>query len=153
MRRALVIVVLVASSALAESPVVYPLQRLPLVFSHRAHLARGATCATCHASAATSRPAVDNLIPTEAACRACHAIDRAQPTKQARPVAACAGCHVGYAPDRAVERVYVTPPPLKFDHSAHGSVGCERCHPVRGVDLATTAPLPTMASCFSCHAG
>ena len=143
--------VLSRSSSAGDSPVVYPLQRLPLVFSHRAHLARGATCAACHASAATSRSAVDNLIPTEAACRACHAIDRAQPTKQTRPVAACTGCHVGYAADRAVERVYVTPPPLKFDHSAHGSVGCERCHPVRDVELATVAQLPTMASCLACH--
>src|SRR5258708_32600460 len=108
MRRAVVIVALFASSALAESPVVYPLQRLPLVFSHRAHLARGATCASCHAGAATSRSAVDNLIPTEAACRACHAIDRADPTKQARPVAACPGCHAGYAADHPGQRVYAT---------------------------------------------
>lgn len=136
----------------AFSPVVYPLQRLPLVFSHRAHLARGATCAGCHPTASTSRSAVDNLIPTEAECRTCHAIDRAQPGKVARPVAACAGCHLGYAPDQAVERVYVTPPPLKFDHAAHGKVGCEDCHAVRGVDLATTAQLPTMASCLRCHA-
>ena len=134
------------------SPVVYPAQRLPLVFSHARHLARGATCALCHPAATTSRSAVDDLIPTEAACRACHAIDRAQPTKQATPVAACAGCHVGYAPDRPVARVYLVPPPLEFDHAAHAKWPCARCHgDMTQVDLATTRQLPTMASCLDCH--
>ena len=133
------------------SPVVYPPQRLPLIFSHQKHLARGATCDKCHASAATSRSAVDNLIPTEAACRACHAIDRADPNKVATPVAACAGCHPGYTPGAVVERVYVMPSTIKFDHSAHAKSTCESCHPVRSVDLATTRQLPTMASCLSCH--
>jgi hypothetical protein len=136
----------------AWSPVVYPEQRLPLIFSHGKHLARGATCATCHPTATTSRSALDNLIPTEAACRACHPIDRALPNKVATPVAACAGCHVGYTPGAVVARVYLTPAPLKFDHSAHASSPCERCHgDMRAVDLATTQQLPTMASCLTCH--
>jgi hypothetical protein len=134
------------------SPVVYPEQRLPLVFSHAKHLARGATCLTCHASAPASRSALDNLIPTEAACRACHPIDRSDPTKQATPVAACAGCHVGYTPGGVIERVYLTPAPIKFDHSAHAKASCESCHgDMRSVDLATTRQLPTMASCLTCH--
>jgi hypothetical protein len=156
-KRVALLVLLACAAALADdappewSPIVYPLQRLPLVFSHAKHLARGATCAQCHPDAATSRSAVDNLIPTEAACRACHAIERDKPTKQASPVAACAGCHVGYAPDRTIERVYLTPPPLKFDHSAHAATACEGCHPVRGVDLATTRELPAMSACLQCH--
>jgi hypothetical protein len=136
----------------AWSPVVYPEQRLPLIFSHGKHLARGATCATCHPAATTSRSALDNLIPTEAACRQCHAIDRADPYKQATPVAACAACHEGWAPDRPVARVYVMSGPLKFAHAAHAHVPCERCHgDLRAVDLATTRQLPTMASCLTCH--
>jgi hypothetical protein len=134
------------------SPVVYPPQRLPLIFSHAKHLARGATCVQCHAAAPTSRSAIDNLIPTEAACRACHAIDRSDPNKQATPVAACAACHPGYTPGAVVERVYVMPAPLKFDHAAHGKTSCETCHrDIRKVDLATTSQLPTMASCLTCH--
>ncbi|MEO7095197.1 MAG: cytochrome c3 family protein, partial [Polyangiales bacterium] len=80
------------------SPVVYPEQRLPLAFSHAKHLARGSTCTTCHASATTSRSAVDNLIPTEAACRACHPIDRADVTKTVAgaPPAACIACHPSF---------------------------------------------------------
>jgi hypothetical protein len=136
----------------AWSPVVYPEQRLPLTFSHQKHLGRGTTCDACHLNAAKSQSAIDNLIPTEAACRTCHQIDRTQPAKAATPVAACVGCHPGFEPDLPVARVYLTPSPLKFDHSAHAKQACESCHTdIRKVDLATTRQLPTMTSCFSCH--
>ena len=159
MKTALAILVLLVAGAVvagerdtAWSPVVYPEQRLPLVFSHAKHLARGATCTNCHTDAQRSRSAVDNLIPTEAACRACHPIDRNQPDKQATPIAACAACHLGFAKDQPVQRVYLTPSPLKFDHSAHGKQTCESCHgDMTKVDLATTRQLPTMSSCFGCH--
>lgn len=134
------------------SPVVYPPQRLPLIFSHAKHLARGATCAQCHPAATTSRSSVDNLIPTEAACRACHAIERHLPDKVATPPAACVACHPGYTPGAVVQRVYVMAAPLKFDHAAHAKTSCETCHAgMREVDLATTAQLPTMATCLRCH--
>lgn len=136
------------------SPVVYPEQRLPLAFSHAKHLGRGATCATCHPSATTSRSAVDNLIPTEAACRACHPIDRADVTKTVAgaPPAACVACHPAFVPGQPVERVYLTPTPLKFDHAAHLKTPCQSCHgDMTKVDMATDKQLPTMASCLQCH--
>lgn len=134
------------------SPVVYPPQRLPLIFSHAKHLARGTTCAQCHPAATTSRSSVDNLLPTELECRGCHAIDRSQPAKQATPTAACAACHPGYTPGAVVERTYVMASPLKFDHAAHARQACDACHgDLRKVDLATTRDLPTMQSCLSCH--
>ena len=135
------------------SPVVYPLQRLPLVFSHARHLGRGTPCAACHPDAQTSRSAVDDLLPTEAACRACHPIDRARPdlVAPAAPPVACRTCHPGYAPG-SVARVYLPPPPLKFDHAAHRGSPCASCHgDLRTVDLATTEQLPTMATCLGCH--
>src|SRR5262245_22486839 len=100
-------VVLAGGESSTQSPVVYPPQRLPIVFSHATHLARGTPCEACHAAARTSRSAVDNLIPTEAECRACHAIDRTQPTKVATPVAACTACHPGYTPGATVARTLV----------------------------------------------
>jgi hypothetical protein len=136
------------------SPVVYPAQRLPLIFSHAAHLARGAACATCHAAATTSRSAVDNLIPTEAECRPCHPIDRADPERvvAGAPPARCRACHPGWSPGVPVERVYLTPPPLKFSHAAHAGAPCASCHgDLTQVALATTRHLPTMASCLGCH--
>jgi hypothetical protein len=138
------------------SPVVYPAQRLPITFSHARHLGRGTACTACHATAETSRSAVDDLLPAEAACRACHPIDRAQPDLVVpdAPPAACRACHPGFSPDTpgAVARIYLTPPPLKFDHSAHRATPCDGCHSdLRTVDLATTRQLPTMASCLRCH--
>ena len=136
------------------SPVVYPMQRLPLTFSHGKHLARGTACAACHPAATTSRSAVDNLIPTEAECRACHPIDRADPERvvAGAPPARCRACHPGWSPGVPVEQVYLTPPPLKFSHAAHAKAPCASCHgDLTKVDLATTRQLPTMASCLGCH--
>lgn len=138
----------------AWSPVMYPPQQLPLTFSHAAHLGRGATCAMCHPGATTSQSAVDNLIPTEAACRACHPIDRAQPelVVAGAPPTRCLACHPGYRAGAPVERVVLTPPPLKFAHAAHTATPCATCHgDLARVDLATARQLPTMATCLSCH--
>ena len=136
------------------SPVVYPAQRLPLVFSHAAHLGRGTPCAACHPAASSSRSAVDNLLPTEAACRPCHPIDRSQPdlVVAGAPPVACRACHPGYTAGAPVARTYIPPPPLKFDHSAHRAAPCESCHgDLRNVALATAQHLPTMAACLRCH--
>jgi Cytochrome c7 and related cytochrome c len=138
----------------AWSPVVYPAQRLPLTFSHATHLTRGAECVGCHPAGTTSRSAVDNLLPTESACRACHPIDRAQPelVVAGAPPVACRTCHPGYVTGVPVARMVLVAPPLKFDHAAHKGTGCVGCHgELRMVDLATTQQLPTMASCLRCH--
>jgi hypothetical protein len=128
------------------SPIVYPAQRVPLVFSHQRHLARGTTCAACHPGATTSRAAADNLIPTERECRACHQIDRAAPD------ARCATCHPGYTPGAVVARVYLTPAPLTFAHAAHVATPCAGCHgDLTRSDHATRTHLPTMTSCLACH--
>lgn len=134
------------------SPVIYPEQRIPLIFSHAKHARIGVACVACHAGAKTSTSAVDNLLPTELECRACHAIDRAQPEKVATPPARCAACHPNYQPDKPVARVYLETPPLKFDHAAHAKQTCESCHgDLSKVDLATREHLPTMQSCLGCH--
>lgn len=155
---AVAVVLGLAGAGLADptawSPVVYPAQRLPVTFSHAAHLGRGAACAACHPTATTSRSAVDNLLPTEAACRACHPIDRAQPelVVAGAPPVACRACHPGYVVGLPVARLVLVPPPLKFDHRAHQATPCEGCHgDLRAVALATTQQLPTMASCLRCH--
>ena len=136
------------------SPVVYPTQHLPLIFSHAKHARLGIACAACHPDAATSRSAVDNLLPTETQCRACHPIDRADPERvvAGAPPARCAACHLGYAPGKPIERVRLETPPLKFDHAAHAKTPCSGCHgDLSKVDLATRAHLPTMQSCLACH--
>jgi hypothetical protein len=141
------------------SPVVYPEQRIPLVFTHAAHLERGLGCVDCHERAPTSRSAVDNLLPGEAACRPCHPIDRADPTKQVDgPPARCDACHVGYVVGEPPARVHLPPPNLKFDHAAHVARGmaCSGCHgdlAAEGIALATRDQLPRMRLCLTCHDG
>ncbi len=131
------------TSPTAASPsVLYPPRRDVLVFSHARHAARGATCDRCHPAATTSRSSVDLLLPTEAACRACHAIDRAAPT-----AASCGACHRGFSPTAAVPRVSSEPPALKFSHAAHAKTNCRQCHAL----VADRLALPSMASCLGCH--
>ncbi len=132
---------------------VFPLQRLPLTFSHARHLGRGdVVCTDCHTRAATSRSALDRLTPDEAACRRCHAIDRGQPARDDHPVTACVACHPGWQADRAVERIDIPPPAIKFSHAAHAATACAACHPgVAQADLATRDHLPRMDACLTCH--
>ncbi|MBT8495395.1 MAG: cytochrome c3 family protein [Deltaproteobacteria bacterium] len=143
-----------------RSSVIYPPQSLPLKFSHELHVGKLQTsCEFCHQRAESSQSSVDNLLPTEAACRACHAIDRSKPLKQVgkgAPPARCDACHVGYQPGGTVARVVIPPPNLKFDHKKHVAQGmsCASCHGdmvTNKVGLATRAQLPRMQQCLDCH--
>lgn len=145
-----------AAPAFGQSPLVFPDQKLPLRFSHKQHLALNVKCDFCHESAPGSRVSSDRLTPNEDVCATCHRIDRADPTKQAKPVAACDGCHGGFSGQGEPPRIEILPPYLRFNHQAHFSRGieCVRCHPgVPQADLATRKELPRMTPCLSCHDG
>jgi hypothetical protein len=151
-----------ARAGTAPSPVIYPPQVVPLTFDHAQHARLGLKCDGCHAAAATSVAASDDLIPGEVACRDCHKIDRTQPEKavaKGEPAARCIACHVGWSGAQALAeppRVRMPTPNLKFNHKVHVSreFGCELCHAsVSMGGLATTADLPTMALCLGCHDG
>ena len=45
------------------SPLIYPAETIPIRFDHAAHARLGATCESCHNTAAQSTAAADNLIP------------------------------------------------------------------------------------------
>ncbi|HXU60281.1 MAG TPA: cytochrome c3 family protein [Polyangia bacterium] len=155
--------------ARGPSPLIYPGESLPIRFDHAVHARLGATCEGCHASAAGSTTAADNLIPPEAACRGCHKIDRANPTKSVaagQGAARCDACHAdaagaGWMPGAdggATEppRVVMPRPNLKFNHRLHASRGiaCALCHTAAaGQGMVTRADLPMMASCLGCHDG
>lgn len=143
-------------AAASPSRVVYPAQRLPLVFSHTLHVGElGAACVDCHTAATTSRSVVDRLTPGEDACRTCHAIDRARPAGTgAGPATACVACHPGYEPGASVARIFIPTPHLKFSHAAHATTACRTCHgDMTKVDLATRDHLPAMETCLTCHDG
>ncbi len=155
------------------SPLIYPAESIPIRFDHARHAKVGATCEGCHLAATASTSAADNLIPPEAACRVCHKIDRAQPTKAVpagQAPARCDACHVAsstgaeagdgrWMPTRPVDqppRVLLAHPNLKFNHRLHAARGmaCSLCHAgAENVAVVTRADLPLMATCLGCHDG
>ena len=140
----------------AAGEVIYPPQRLPMTFTHARHLERGMACIDCHVTALSSTSAVDRLVPTEAVCTRCHAIDRKQTAglMSSAPTGACVTCHLGFSTAVPVDRVDIPSPSLKFSHAAHAKTTCISCHGdlrAQGVGLATRAQLPKMASCMTCH--
>jgi hypothetical protein len=157
-------------AALPPSPLIFPAQSLPLRFDHARHLKLGARCETCHVTAPSSTSANDDLIPAEAACRACHEIDRARPDKPTpagAPAARCDACHLvdgapgaaGWMPRPgypAPPRARLPNPNLKFNHQLHvgRGVGCEACHANVAMEgMATRLDLPKMSLCLACHDG
>jgi hypothetical protein len=158
------------------SPLIYPAETIPLRFDHAQHARLGATCEGCHLSAQTSTSAADNLMPREAACRACHKIDRAQPEKtvpKGQGAARCDACHAdnfgnawmpGVGADAGADqgrpaeppRVVLARPNLKFNHQLHAArgVACTTCHVNAATQaMVTRADLPMMATCLACHDG
>jgi len=134
------------------SPAVYPRQTLPLSFSHLEHARRGLDCVPCHADVLESTRAADRLLPGEAACTGCHAIDRNAPDGK------CAVCHPGWNGAGEPPRAVIPTPNLKFSHKVHASrnIACAACHGDlvgEGVGLATREQLPRMATCLGCHDG
>lgn len=136
--------------------VVYQPVRAAVRFSHQAHSTRDTTCLSCHAQAATSRQVSDNLLPTEAACTACHAIDRSQPTRSAvtgQPPTACATCHPSWTMGAVISPTWLPPAAIHFSHAAHQQSACSDCHGTAAQLDAVVGPRPgvKMAVCLSCH--
>ncbi len=149
------------------SPVVIPDQEIPVRFSHKSHIAEGATCLDCHGTVTKSIRASDNNLSAEETCFDCHDVE----DDTADPPAACDTCHPGYKGELppGVERTQthkakVHPPTsnlptprLRFPHKIHLAKGasCNQCH--AGVDKVDYAhrdnALPTMGTCLECHDG
>jgi len=145
----------------APSPVIFPRQTLPLSFSHLDHGKLGLECAACHADALRSTRAADVLMPGEAACAGCHAIDRTRPDKEVaagEPDARCSSCHPGWNGAGEPPRIVIPTPNLKFNHQVHAArnIACAACHgdfQAEGIGLATRNQLPRMSLCLACHDG
>lgn len=125
-------------------------ERAPSVkFSHSYHMNEaGVTdCSLCHAAAATSKFAADNLAATHEACVTCH-----EEQVNDAEMLQCGYCHKNTSD-------YQATPPVKrellFSHEAHAAmegVSCTTCHAgVDKTDYVTAANFPSMATCNTCH--
>jgi Cytochrome c3 len=96
-------------------------------FSHRAHLAMGMECTTCHVTAAASTRVEDNNLP---------------------PARVCAGCHdsVAVKEPRATAVAH-------FSHATHvKALACVKCHAgMETSEVTSKANFPPMATCVGCH--
>lgn len=152
--RAAVVLRVARPAPAAAGSVIYPVQALPLRFSHARH--GTVACLDCHAAAATSASATDRLLPGEAVCARCHPVDRREPARvvAGQPAAACVACHPDYRDGLPVARVQILTPNLKFSHAAHATAACATCHAgAATAEVSSAALLPTMATCVTCHDG
>ncbi len=119
----------------AEKP--KPAESPKFTFPHSTHVDAGIKCLTCHggiAQATAIGPTVQLALPSGDAAKG------------------CADCHTdklpAAPPPRHVERT------LTFSHAAHLPYvkgDCSRCHTALVEAGQTTAPVPPMSTCTSCH--
>jgi hypothetical protein len=126
-------------------------------FSHKLHLKLKLACTGCHAQAAASTRADDNLLPKKEVCAGCHK-EVTIPAAPATPITHFShALHLrlgNVAPllARAIDiKIFLSPP---GDERAHlnGTNPCTACH--RGLEeseTVTAAALPRMADCLVCH--
>ena len=136
-------------------------------FSHRVHLERKIDCPVCHAAAAGSQAAADNLLPKPDVCANCHTGDRklaaAPSIKSPRKLTVTKfdhRLHVKLGPAvpatmlKAIEtKGYLADPRnLREQLAVAGKHPCTGCH--RGLeksDSVSMAAFPHMADCLTCH--
>ena len=121
----------------------------PIPFSHRAHIAKGFDCKTCHP---VPEPGDFATIPETSICMSCHRTVK----KESAAIQRLAGLHEQNKP---VEwrRVYRLPDYVFFSHKEHltkDGATCETCHgAVRERDVLRKEKEISMAACMDCHRG
>jgi len=142
---------MVPSGAQARS-MLYPQAARVLRFSHAQH--GKVECKRCHVGVERSISANDRHVPREDVCRPCHASKTRKHESQrtvtdATKARACASCHIGYR-GGAPQRLWLPAARVRFSHRVHTAKGvpCKGCHQMQA---ATATPMPSMATCRSCH--
>lgn len=124
-----------------------PAQQQPVPFSHKAHLALGLKCNSCH-----KNPDPGELMgyPPENFCMTCHqAVKADSPHIQKLAAAAKEKKPMPWV------RIYQLPGYVYFSHRVHTQAGaaCEKCHgPVRERAVITKEVSNNMQFCMACHA-
>ncbi len=127
-------------------------KRPNLHFNHKAHLARGATCTSCHGDMSRVRLATVLQLPSEASCLTCHDGKKA-PNR-------CATCHPAQRDGRLLTRDQMdrTSPMLvpkgRSSWGAEHDLGFVEDH--RGIakaNPALCAQCHSETDCLDCHSG
>ncbi len=115
-----------------------------LIFSHKFHTEEAdANCNDCHAKAAESQNAADDLLPDMETCYNCHDEEDTD----------CTSCHKNGEEPVLLPRINncIT----HFSHKAHidRDTECETCHSgISAKEFVTEGMhLPTMETCMNCH--
>jgi c(7)-type cytochrome triheme protein len=121
-------------------------QQQPVPYSHKAHVALGLKCDSCHLN---DDPGESMGFPAERSCMNCHeAVKTDSPHIQKVAAAAREKKAIPWV------RVYRIPTYVYFSHRVHTEAGttCDTCHgPVRERDLITREVVHDMKSCMACH--
>lgn len=125
------------------APVEWP--AAALTFGHRPHLARGATCADCHAGVEASTDAATTHLPSMTTCMDCHTARGASNR--------CATCHPT-GPDGVIVTALPAGPLVPRGGVApdHRGVFAREHRAAALADPALCASCHTEASCERCHA-
>ena len=126
-------------------------------FSHKLHLSLELECTTCHAAAAASAKASDNLLPARTVCLQCHeyALIPAPPATRVAFFSHAQHLKMGnLAPilAAAIDQKTYLQPPGDIRRHLNTQNACQACH--RGLlesDQVTPAAMPQMADCLVCH--
>ncbi len=148
-----VTVVAAIQSAADVSPAVpnniapHPAPTQPLPFSHKAHLATGLACETCHIG---PDPGIQMTFPATAICMSCHrTVATDKPAIVDLHVFSRSGQQIPWV------RVYAITPGVSWSHRAHLDAGaqCETCHGdiKQSEAVAESKAIRAMATCISCH--
>jgi hypothetical protein len=121
-------------------------QQQPVPYSHKAHLALGLKCNSCHSNA---DPGEMMGFPAASFCMSCHqSVKSDSPHIQKMAAAAKDNKPIAWV------RVYRIPTFVYFSHRVHTEAGatCEACHgQVRERDVITKEVTHDMRSCITCH--
>ena len=132
-------------------------------FSHKLHLQLKLTCQQCHAAAARSQNASDNLLPAESVCKPCHASGVPTPIKAPRKGTVTKFNHSKHVPlgktialsivTALDKKTYLGHPPANIrEQLAAANDACTSCHRGLSQNVKVDASVfPPMSDCLVCH--
>jgi hypothetical protein len=124
-----------------------------LKFNHALHVARGATCQSCHGTVERLELATRDALPRMRACVSCHRSSTSS-SSPAAPSGACSTCHLseGLRLKTQFGNLQLLPPQWMKD-SQHGPDWLARHKSVAGDDSRFCGNCHSEKSCADCHDG